>query len=135
MLRIPNNPASYLAFASAHSTVGLMEWPAKMSLGACAGVVAHPGPPAGVAITSDGRFILTAAAGGSVVTMFHVRAALSGQPALASLYKFKQSLNPFRNSDSRNEPSLQDVLFEAALHSVVMCALVSGGDCQHSSAA
>ena len=112
-----------------------MEWPAKMSLGACAGVVAHPGPPAGVAITSDGRFILTAAAGGSVVTMFHVSAALSGQPALASLYKSKQSLNAFRKFDSRNEPSLQDVvLFEAALHCVAMCALISHGSCQHSSA-
>ena len=74
MRRLPNNPASYLAFASTHSTIGLMEWPAKISLGACVGVVAHPGPAAGVAITHDGRHILTAAAGGSVVTMFHVSA-------------------------------------------------------------
>ena len=72
MLRIPNVPTSYLVFASAESTIGLMEWPAKMSIGACAGVVAHPGYAAGAAISSDGRFILTAAAGGSVVTMFHV---------------------------------------------------------------
>ncbi len=49
-----------------------MEWPAKMSIGACVGVIAQPGPAAGVAITCDGRYMLAAAAGGSVVTMFHV---------------------------------------------------------------
>lgn len=71
--RAPNNPVNYLAFASTESTVGLMEWPPRISLASCKGVVAHPGPAAGVAITSDGRFFLTAAAGGSVVNMFHVR--------------------------------------------------------------
>jgi len=64
--RSPRAGNSWLAYSTADRVVGLIAWPLVGDPELSMGVIAHPGRVLGVAVTHDGRKLLTAGEGGVV---------------------------------------------------------------------
>jgi len=68
-------PSPYAAYATAEKVVGVLKMPLDGNPNKMMGLIAHPGEVASIAVTRDGRYLVTAGGADMTVNMWEVDAA------------------------------------------------------------